>query len=126
MEITLRRSLGSTRSGTTINVDPRLGNALVKAGHATPVAATKPARPKPANAPRIAVAPAEAQRVATVQPRTSVSSSESDLNTMLKSQLVEIANGLGLPLDGSETKADLITRIENTGGRYARRDMRAK
>jgi hypothetical protein len=48
-----------------------------------------------------------------------------DLHSLLKSQLVEIANGMALPLDGSETKADIIDKIERRR-RYSRRDMQAE
>jgi hypothetical protein len=38
---------------------------------------------------------------------------EAELGAMLKADLIDIANSLGVSLDGSETKADLITMIEN-------------
>lgn len=111
MKVVLSKSLGSKRAGTIVNLPKHTAKLLVHAGKAQRVDAPAETKPK------------MERRFVTKTPDEP--SQDENLNTYLKQQLVELAEGIGVSLDGSETKADLIEKIERKR-RYARRDMRAE
>lgn len=105
MRIALTKSAGSYRAGAKVNVPKHAAKMLIERGMAERIATgpTPKPRPKPAAAP---AAPAE------------------NLNAMLKADLVTLASSYGITLDGNESKADIIHKIE-VKRRYVRRDMQA-
>lgn len=106
MKVTLLQSLGSYRKGTTVNVNKAAARVLARAGKV--MLGEVSAKP---------VAKTYARRVEA--PKSEGSQYES------KADLVRTAHELGIRLDGSETRADLMARIERHRRRYERRDMQA-
>jgi hypothetical protein len=106
MKVTLLQSLGSYRKGTTVNVNKAAARVLARAGKV--ILGETSAKP---------AAKTYARRVEA--PKSESSQYES------KAELVHRAHQLGIRLDGSETRADLIDRIERHQRRYERRDMQA-